>query len=400
MKHLIAFLIVLAMVAGSGYAMGAEAPKAIKLGTTMSLTGKFSLSAEKWGKMTKVFEKHFNQRGGVFVKEINKKLPVKFVYYDDKSVPATSAQMYERLAVVDKVHFFVGPDWSPVGFAASTVAERHKIPTLMANVASPKVFARGYKWIFATPMPGVEVWSNRYFDQVVALKPEPKTIAFLVEDLLWAKDVAEWARKKAEAVGLKTVSYEFFRAEVKDFTPIILKLKPLKPDLVYISAYEAPTIALMRQIKELDFDAKEFHATMTTGKVFKALGKTAEYLTGEITWWYGMKTERSDLLTKVLEESDVDLRDYIWTVSRLTSYLIMLDAIEKAGTLDRSKVRDVLATTTFSTPIGPVHFEPDGHAINPGNATQVQNADLVITAPPGYVTGKKIYPTPPWKERE
>lgn len=388
------------MLAGASYATAATAPEAIKLGTTMSLTGTYSLSAEKWGKMTTVFEKAINERGGIFVKEFNKKIPVKFIYYDDKSVPATSVQMYERLATVDNVHFFVGPDWSPVAFAASTVAEKHQIPVVMANVASPKIFARGYKWIFATPMPGVEVWSDRYFDQIIALEPKPKTIAFLVEDLLWAKDVAEWARKKAEAVGLQTVAYEFFRLELKDFTPIILKIKLLNPDLVYISAYEEPVIALIRQIKELDFNAKDFHGSMITGKVIKALGKDAEYLTGEISWWYGMKTERSDLIYEVLKESDIDLRDYIWTVSRLTSYLIMLDAVEKAGTLDREKVRDLLATTTFSTPIGPVKFEPDGHAINPGNATQVQKGDLVITAPAQYATGKKIYPTPPWKERK
>lgn len=400
MKHFVAFLMILAMISIFSLASGADAPEAIKLGTSMSLTGTFSLSAEKWGGMTEVFEKVINEKGGIFVKEFNKRIPIKFIYYDDKSVPATSTQMYERLAIVDKVHFFVGPDWSPIAFAASTVAEKHNIPVVMANVASPTVFNRGYKWIFATPMPGVEVWSDRYFDEIITLTPKPQTIAFIVEDLLWAKDVAESARKKAESVGLKTVGTEFIRSELKDFTPVILKLKPLNPDLVYLSAYEEPVIAVMRQIRELDFNAKEMHTPMLTGKVIKALGKTAEYLSGEIAWWYGMKTERSDLVARILKESDVSLFDYIWTVSRLTSYFIMLDAIEKAGTLDRAKVRDVLATTTFSTPIGPVHFEADGHAINPGNATQVQKGDLVITAPQAYATGKKIYPVPPWKERE
>jgi branched-chain amino acid transport system substrate-binding protein len=399
MKYLVAFTIVLTMIGSIGTVGMAQAPEAIKLGTSISLTGAFSLSAEKWGKMTEVFEKAINSQGGIFVKEFNKKIPVKFIVYDDRSVPATSIQMYERLATVDNVHFFVGPDWSPIGFAASTVAENHKIPMVMANVGSPQIFQRGYKWIFALPMPGIEVWSHRYLDNVVTLQPPPKTIAWIMEDNIYGKDICNNARPKAEGLGLKTVAFEAFRTEVKDFTPIIMKLKPLNPDIVYIAAYEEPLITLMRQIKELDFNAKEFHGTMTTGKVVKALGKTAEYLTGEITWWYGMKTERSDVLTQILKESDIDLRDYIWTVSRLTSYWVMLDAIEKVGSLDRAKIRDYIAATTFSTPIGPVHFEADGHAINYANPTQVQKGDLVITSPPDYATGKKVYPTPPWKER-
>ena len=59
-----------------------------------------------------MFEREFNKTGGVFLSSCNKKLPIKFVYYDDQSVAATAVSLYEKLATVDNVDLFVGPDWS------------------------------------------------------------------------------------------------------------------------------------------------------------------------------------------------------------------------------------------------------------------------------------------------
>ncbi len=393
-------LIALAAALAAAPAVAAEAPKAIVLGTTMSLTGTFSLSAEKWGKMTEVFEQVINARGGVMLRDFGKKVPVKFVYYDDKSTPATAVQMYERLVTVDHVNLLVGPDWSPIGNAASNVADKHQIPMLMANVISPQIYARGYRWVFGTPMPGVEVWSEKYFDVLAHQTPAPKTVAFLFADQPFARDVPVPARKKAESLGMRVVAFESFPPDLKDFSSLLLKVKPLNPDILYISAFEEAIITALRQVRDLDLNPRNIHTPMTTGKVIKALGKDAEYVTGELPWWYGMKTPKADLVNEVLKKSGVDLREYIWTMSRLVSYMIMLEAVEKAGSLDPAKVREALRTSTFEMPIGPVKFEKDGHAINPGYPTQVQKGDLVILAPPNLATGKFLYPAPAWKDRK
>ena len=80
----------------------------IVFGTTISETGVFSTLAEKWRRMTEVFAEEVNKDGGVMAKACNKKIPIKFVIYDDQSVPATAVSLYERMATVDNVDFFVG----------------------------------------------------------------------------------------------------------------------------------------------------------------------------------------------------------------------------------------------------------------------------------------------------
>jgi ABC-type branched-subunit amino acid transport system substrate-binding protein len=116
----------------------------IVLGTTISVTGINSSLAGSWDKMTEMFEREFNKTGGVFLSSCNKKLPIKFVYYDDQSVAATAVSLYEKLATVDNVDLFVGPDWSSHGFPVSQIFEKYKIPSVMSNVATPKVYESGF----------------------------------------------------------------------------------------------------------------------------------------------------------------------------------------------------------------------------------------------------------------
>src|SRR6185295_10693472 len=141
---------------GAALAAGAAEPAAAKLnscdgpivlGTTISVTGIFSSLAGSWDKMTEMFEKELNKSGGVFVSSCNKKLPIKIIFYDDQSVAATAVSLYEKLATVDNVDLFVGPDWSSHGFPVSQVFEKYKIPSVMSNVATPKIYESGFKYI-------------------------------------------------------------------------------------------------------------------------------------------------------------------------------------------------------------------------------------------------------------
>ena len=51
--------------------------------------------------------------------------------------------LYEKLAMVDNVDLFVGPDWSSHGFPVSQIFEKYKIPSVMSNVATP-VYESGF----------------------------------------------------------------------------------------------------------------------------------------------------------------------------------------------------------------------------------------------------------------
>jgi branched-chain amino acid transport system substrate-binding protein len=371
----------------------------ILLGTTISETGPFSTLAERWRKMTEVFAEELNRSGGIFVKNCNKKVPIKFVIYDDQSVPATAVSLYEKMATVDNVDFFVGPDWSSMGGPVPPLADKHQIPMVMANVASPNLYDRGLKYIWGTPYPVVPRWSERYFEMLSTVEPKPKTIYFVTHDNPVMKNLTAFWSKKAEDQGIKVIGTETFVPDTKDFTALLAKVRAAKPDIIYISSFDAPSVALLQQIRKMKIKAMDVHHAMLSGALYKQVGEDIQGMTGELPWYPGIKGDYSEFVENVLNKSGVNMFDYIFSLGRIASYLTMTQAIEKAGAIDRELVKNALYKGSFKSPAGNVVFDERGFAYNNGAfAVQMQQGGKVVVVwPKEAATGKMIWPSPTWQ---
>jgi len=398
---------IIALAAAAASTLLASLPAAAKLnscdgpivfGTTLSETGPFSTLADRWRKMTEVFAEEINKSGGIAVKACNKKLPLQFVIYDDQSVPATAVQLYEKMATVDKVDFFVGPDWSSLGGPVPPIADKYQIPMVMANVATPALYDRGLKYTWGTPFPVVPNWSARYFDMLTKVNPKPQSIYFITHDNPVMKGITATWSKKAEAQGLKVLGNETFSPELKDFTALIAKVRAAKADVIYISAYDNASVPLVQQMRQLKVRAMDVHHTMLTGALARQVGADIEGMTGELSWYPGVKGAYSELVETVMQRSNVTMFDYIWTLGRLTSYLAMVQGIEKAGVVDREKVREALFKATIKSPAGDVTFDERGFPNTGAFTVQMQNGKVNVVWPPEVATGKLAWPSPSWQQ--
>ena len=372
----------------------------IVFGTTISETGPFSTLADRWRKLTEVFAEEINKSGCIAVKSCNKKLPLQFVIYDDQSVPATAVQLYEKMATVDKVDFFVGPDWSSIGGPVPPMADKYQIPMVMANVASPALYDRGLKYIWGTPFPVVPNWSARYFEMIGKATPKPQSIYFITHDNPVMKGITATWSKKAETQGLKVLGNETFSPELKDFTALIAKVRAAKADIVYISSFDNASVPLVQQMRQLKVRAMDVHHTMLTGSLARQVGADIEGMTGELSWYPGIKGAYSDLVETVMKRSDVTMFDYIWTLGRLTSYLTMIQGIEKAGVVDREKVKEALFKATVKSPAGDVTFDERGFPDTGAFTVQIQSGKVVVVWPPEVATGKMVWPSPTWQQAQ
>jgi ABC-type branched-subunit amino acid transport system substrate-binding protein len=82
-----------------------------------------------------------------------------------------------------------------------------------------------------------------------------------------------------------------------------------------------------------------------------------------------------------------------------TCVQILADAINRAGTLDRAKVRDATAKTDMMTVQGRTTFNPDGTANMPFVSVQFQHGKSELIGLPGPNTKPLLYPIPKWSER-
>jgi ABC-type branched-subunit amino acid transport system substrate-binding protein len=124
-----------------GPAFGAERTE-IRIGAVNSLTGMDAMmSAEKkWADEQAVAD--INKKGGVYVKDSGKKLPIKLIFADDKSAVDQAAAAMERLIKINKIDLALSSSTIIKNLAAATVSEKYKIFHLMDTGWIDQVEAR------------------------------------------------------------------------------------------------------------------------------------------------------------------------------------------------------------------------------------------------------------------
>ena len=118
----------------------------IVIGSSLSLTGKYSTNGFHTQKGYDFAVKRINDTGGVKVG--GKSYKLKVVYYDDESTPSRASQLTERLVKQDGVEFMLGPYSTTMTKAVAPVTEKYKVPMVEAEGASRSLFTQGYKYMF------------------------------------------------------------------------------------------------------------------------------------------------------------------------------------------------------------------------------------------------------------
>ena len=134
----------------AGFAGGAMAKvegDTIIIGSSLSLTGKYSTNGFHTQKGYDFAVKRINDTGGVKVG--GKSYKMKIVYYDDESTPSRASQLTERLVKQDGVEFMLGPYSTTMTKAVAPVTEKYGVPMVEAEGASRSLFTQGYKYMFA-----------------------------------------------------------------------------------------------------------------------------------------------------------------------------------------------------------------------------------------------------------
>ena len=375
----------------------AEAPQAIRVGVTVSASGKFSTEVAPFQRLFEAWVNEVNRRGGIYLKEYNRKLPLKVITYDDRSDAATARRYYERLVTVDGVHLLFGPYSSPLTFAASAASEQHQIPFLAICANSPKIYSRGFKWIVCV-IDAAPRYTYRYWEMVKG-EGKARSVGFVVEDTLHPVGVYKGSRMLAEQAGLKVVAGDIYPPDTSDFTPAILKLKKLNPDIVYVSSNIPFAVAFMKQAKELDLSPREFHCIHHSGVFRQPLGDAADYVVGQSYWEPGMKYSDPDRFLAILKEAKIDLDEYPWSPAYMMAFEIAEAALTQAGTLEPGMLMKTLKNLRITTLGGVVWFAENGVGTINTYPSQIQQGKYQIIWPPEVATAEHIYPTPPWDQR-
>src|SRR4029453_7300668 len=132
----------------------AQTGEPIKIGYSMALTGGLAANGRSALLAQKIWEDDTNARGGLLGH------PVKLIYYDDQTNPATVPGIYTKLLDVDKVDLIIGPYGTNLLSPAMPIAMQRKkvfIGLLGAAVNSAFNYPNYFSMIPAGADPGTSI---------------------------------------------------------------------------------------------------------------------------------------------------------------------------------------------------------------------------------------------------
>lgn len=352
----IAFVLVVALSAckqSATEAPQAQAPaEAVSIGATLPLTGSESRIGGFYKEGYDLAFEEWNKSGGVKVGA--QKQPLKLTLLDDTSTQATAASLADRLINSDKVQFLLGTYASHLVEAQSVVAEQNHVPYVNGGGGALEIYKRGYKWIFGLLAP-VQLLSTAIMEWVDSQQqksklPKPAKIAVLWENTAHGKDfrsgVREFADKHPGAYQI-TVD-ESFELNGKDFGALLGKVKSAGTDLFLADAHLPDYITMQRQYVTLGLCHKvqSFGARGSEKQAAEALGpEHVRYILSAV-WWnaqLGTAGLTKEFIDKFKAKYGGRAPEWYQALGYETARALFL-GIEKAGSLDREKVRDALAS--------------------------------------------------------
>ncbi len=393
------FIIVTAFI--GSWAITALYPKSeIKLGCAISFTGKHSRSGKLYIDAYNLAVETINRQGGIQIG--NNKLPLKIVYYDDKSDAMESSKLVEKLISSDRVDFLLGPYSSGITIPNSLIARRYRIPMIEGGGASGKIFNKGNKYIFGLLPPAGEYFKST-LEFLKTVNPIPKSIAILYADDKFDVSVGEGTKKIAEKMGYNILIFEKYAEGQTDFTSVLTKIKMKKPEVILVGGHTEEALNITQQVKELDVNPKMISLTVGPSEADfrKALGKDAEYIYGVASWSAQMNfngylfKDTQTFITEFKKKFKYD-PDY-HNAAGIACIAVLKHAIEQVKSLDREKIRKAIAATKLDTIYGRLRFSPNGQLMGTSVVLQILNNTVYEVYPNRHK--KAVYPVPKWKER-
>lgn len=400
--------VVAALVVGSGCGGGPDPGMGggdrLTVGAALSLTGKLS----REGVLTKEGYEYcaevMNDKGGVAVG--GTKRPLEIAYQDDQSTPDVAAQLVDRFND-QGVKLLLGPYGSASTEAAAAVVERNGQVMVEGAGADNKIFAKGYRQLFAVLSPASEYLASIVKALAEEAKPKPQTVAIVTADDGFSKTATEAGRAEAERQGMRVVAVETVPSGTTDVSAALTKIKAKAPDLILGSVHLAEGIAIVKQAKELGVNpAGGFGITVAppTPDFVKTLGRAAEHVLGS-SQWTPETQGRDDRFGTAADYAAGLARRFghdpeYHNAEASAACLALVMAVEQAGSTEPGEVRDALADLDAESFFGRIRFDEEGkNATKPMSVIQIQDGKAETVWPRSGGSKPLRWPTPPFHAR-
>lgn len=383
----------------------------ITIGFGMALTGGLAPNGKAALLAMQIWEQEINAKGGLLGR------PVKLVYYDDQSNPATVPGLYTKLLDVDKVDLVISGYATNMVAPAMPVIMQHK-RTFLGLLALAANSEFNYPNYFSmSPTGGAQPkqsFSKGFFEVAMAQNPKPATLAIVGADAEFARNAIDGAHELAKQAGLKIVYDRTYPPTTNDYTPIVRGIQAANPDLVFVASYPPDTVGMIRAANEVGLKTKLFGGGMVGLQSTAIKTQLGPLLNGIVDYDFWLPTgpyatpEALDFLKQYQARSPaagVDLLGFYLPPFAYADMQVLQAAVEGVGSLDQQKLAVYIRSHTFHTIAGDITFGSNGEwtearvlevqfqNVKGNDVEQFKDPKVeVVLYPPSLKDGSVIYP--------
>jgi branched-chain amino acid transport system substrate-binding protein len=359
MKHSIKKL-----VAGTALALGALgafAADPIKIGSVLSVTGPAAFLGDPELKTLQLYVDDLNKKGGVLGR------PLQLVHYDDGSDANKANGFTKRLIEDDKVDVLVGGTTTGATMSSVPLAEKAGIPFI--SLAGAVVIVEPVKkFVFKTPHTD-RMAAEKVFEDMK--KRGLTKVALLSETSGFGASGKKETEGVAAKYGITLVANETYGPKDTDMSPQLTKIKTT-PGIQAVFVFglgQGPAI-VTKNYKQLGITLPLYQSHgVASDEFLKLAGPAAEGVRlPSPAQLIPEKLPANDPQKPIVTAYDKAYKAaYKTDVSTFGGYaydglMLAVDAIKRAGSTDKAKVRDALeATKGFVATSGTFNMSPTDH---------------------------------------
>ncbi len=393
MKHWVPYSLVMSIViigallfSGCTEQPASESAESIKIGVVASMSGPASTTGKDIWQSAELAAQEINAQGGVFVKDLNKKIPITLVQGDDESTREGGIKAVSKLITQDNVDLLVGGYSSAVVSAHQSIVADNKVPYIISGGSSTSVSHRddidtSYMFFHRPNTDDSAKASILFIDEMV--RPEiykkfnlpddrPLRLALIFQDSPFGKGQQGAVRNLTQDFNLpiEIVAEETFKMGESDFRTALTSVKAKKPDIIYAVTFLNELIPLTQQARrDVGLDTLILSIENNDDPdYYSGVGELGDYTLMESRFSpYAIpKGSTSERTKKFLEDFQTKYGGFAGMMGAATyeSVYIAAKAIENAGTVQKDAVRKALSEISMDHMIEVmkdqvIRFSPD-----------------------------------------
>jgi branched-chain amino acid transport system substrate-binding protein len=343
----------------------------IPIGVYVAQTGSEAAFGTSTVEGEKLAADEINAAGGVLGRKI------KLIIEDDQGKAEEAASVVTKLITSNDVVALLGENSSNQSLAAAPIAQTNKVPMVSVSSTNPAVTQKGdyiFRVCFTDPYQG------KALAAFVSNNLKLKSAAILVDRKNdYSVGLAEFFRKSFEASGGRIAIEQSYSGGDTEFRPQLTTIKSSKPDILFIPGFYTEVGQIAIQARDLGITIPMLGGDgWDSPTVIQIGGKSVDNSYFSDHYFIGDPRPLVQHFVNAIRKRTGKDPEATAALG-YDAMKILAQSIQKAGSLDRQKIRDAIASTAdYDGVSGKITMGPTRDPIKPVAIIKIDNGKMTF----------------------